>query len=458
MPTWTQYRFSTSLWALVVVCHGVQTPAAPAGDITSGAPRPRPGANINYRIWLASAFESPNQDDAAAVYTAAAAAFESKQHLTALDRASGGPWRGLPAVTEWIDRSAPVFDRVRRGAKMERAGLGLRVGRDVPGGAPWRDALLHAVVPGLGMFDPVCKGMLARGWRAWDSGDEHLLIDNACVTLAVAHQLEREPPLVTRMTALAIAARTYRSLIRALNLSADAAALANTLAERLERFDPPLRSMSDAMSFQKLSCWDVLQRAYLPAAPGTAPAVADSTAAVYRTLAKQVSGSPPPWESVRASMVDTGFEASLAEADAYFDRLLVRCDGPAGAAANRASEIESIGESLSNLLVRVFVRDMTSPLRAHTQALTMQRGLRLLLRIREHRTRRNRFPESLDELVRATDSAIWRIDPCTGRDFVYARTRDGFVLYSLGSDQKDDAGRPYLPGTEAGDIVIWPPR
>jgi hypothetical protein len=45
--------------------------------------------------------------------------------------------------------------------------------------------------------------------------------------------------------------------------------------------------------------------------------------------------------------------------------------------------------------------------------------------------------EELDDLVSAED----RVDPFSGEEFIYQRTRDGWILYSVSDNQTDDGGK-----------------
>lgn len=62
------------------------------------------------------------------------------------------------------------------------------------------------------------------------------------------------------------------------------------------------------------------------------------------------------------------------------------------------------------------------------------------LACRLHKSRTGRFPESLEELVPDLLKEV-PIDPFTGKPLVYRREGAGFIVYSLGSNQKDDGGR-----------------
>jgi hypothetical protein len=62
------------------------------------------------------------------------------------------------------------------------------------------------------------------------------------------------------------------------------------------------------------------------------------------------------------------------------------------------------------------------------------------LACRLYKSRTGRYPERLETLVPGILSEV-PIDPFTGKPFVYRREGEGFIVYSLGSNEKDDGGR-----------------
>lgn len=68
------------------------------------------------------------------------------------------------------------------------------------------------------------------------------------------------------------------------------------------------------------------------------------------------------------------------------------------------------------------------------------RAFRTGLACRIHKGRTGQYPESLEALVPALLNDV-PIDPFTGRPLVYRREGEGFIVYSLGSNLKDDGGR-----------------
>lgn len=83
--------------------------------------------------------------------------------------------------------------------------------------------------------------------------------------------------------------------------------------------------------------------------------------------------------------------------------------------------------------------------------LALERGTRLLLRIRAHRLRHGAYPDAVEPLE----------DPFSGKPFVYRKLEgDRFLLYSVGLNGKDEGGivdyREYDP-TRTGDLVFGRP-
>lgn len=62
------------------------------------------------------------------------------------------------------------------------------------------------------------------------------------------------------------------------------------------------------------------------------------------------------------------------------------------------------------------------------------------LACRLYKSRNGSYPESLEALVPGILAEV-PIDPFTGKPFVYRHEGEGFIVYSLGSNEKDDGGR-----------------
>jgi hypothetical protein len=73
------------------------------------------------------------------------------------------------------------------------------------------------------------------------------------------------------------------------------------------------------------------------------------------------------------------------------------------------------------------------------------------------------YPSTLDDLIQAGYLKQLPMDPWSDKPLVYKRTADGFMLYSVGSNFKDDGGQvarddkgKVKPYADEGDWVFWP--
>lgn len=62
------------------------------------------------------------------------------------------------------------------------------------------------------------------------------------------------------------------------------------------------------------------------------------------------------------------------------------------------------------------------------------------LACRLYKNKTGEYPENLEKLVPEILSEV-PVDPFTGKALVYRREGPGFIVYSLGSNEKDDGGR-----------------
>jgi hypothetical protein len=70
-----------------------------------------------------------------------------------------------------------------------------------------------------------------------------------------------------------------------------------------------------------------------------------------------------------------------------------------------------------------------------------------------YKAKHGKYPEKLGELVPEFVPDV-PADPYDGRPLRLRRADGGLVLYSLGRDRKDDAGRPWDADKQEGDLVF----
>jgi hypothetical protein len=92
--------------------------------------------------------------------------------------------------------------------------------------------------------------------------------------------------------------------------------------------------------------------------------------------------------------------------------------------------------------------------RSEDLAKAAEARLRLLmtdLAVRQFQSGRGVYPNRLSELIPQFLQALPR-DPFGSNGFIYRPQTNGFLLYSVGPDGKDDGGTPVAAGSKSGDI------
>ena len=125
------------------------------------------------------------------------------------------------------------------------------------------------------------------------------------------------------------------------------------------------------------------------------------------------------------------------------------------------AEFATLRQQVPNLpvLARLLVPAMDKVAQAVQRSLARQRGAIVGLAAERFRRKNNRWPESLDELLKGGLLKAIPSDPYAGGPLKWKRTDDGVIVYSVGPDLTDDGGKidranPIKPGTDIG-FQLW---
>lgn len=140
---------------------------------------------------------------------------------------------------------------------------------------------------------------------------------------------------------------------------------------------------------------------------------------------------------------------------------------PAHPLAQRLQELDREEPPIWNVprrMARMLTPPIQRALEIRGRLVAVQRGNRTAIDVFAFRDQTGQFPPSLDAIA-----GDYKIDPYTGRPFLYRLTDDGFTLYSAGLDRDDDGGVHHErfgeqrsrgagpPPPPDGDHVFWPP-
>jgi hypothetical protein len=115
--------------------------------------------------------------------------------------------------------------------------------------------------------------------------------------------------------------------------------------------------------------------------------------------------------------------------------------------------IRSRGLSLSLLLLRVTYRSLTEN---EDRCDQLERNRNLAVALARFKLARGKHPDKLDELVPTYLTAVPN-DVFTDKPMIYSLTADGYLLYSVGVNGKDDGGKTYGDDLGADDIRVRMP-
>ncbi len=118
---------------------------------------------------------------------------------------------------------------------------------------------------------------------------------------------------------------------------------------------------------------------------------------------------------------------------------------------------KTTGKVIGNVLVSLLLPAVRQAVTAEDVATARLDVTRLAFALRVHHAETGAFPKSLDALVPKYASKV-PTDAITGKPLRYERSKDGFLLYSVGRNGRDDGGRGYDDrpehDRESDDIAI----
>jgi hypothetical protein len=366
-----------------------------------------------------------------------------------LDKALKQVWTAdeFPELAAYLKNCAPYFETFEQAVKHS----------DYWQPAPPDTELLgKLMLPSLSGGRAGCKAILAQALMKQD--DQPKAVMNACaVVLQNADHMQQPGMLVGALVGIAERVLVYRvartTLANGVIEGSDIALLYATIHRR----DP---GFPDAMRWVTLECeWAMPLEALQHICPK-----GEFDADRWRSVLT-ASGQPEGGQKTPSPPFDPKETARLI--DAHFEGLRSTIAGPPSLiAARKAEEFEKeqhaklMGNSFTARLMPSFARAYHLQLRAEAS----HRATLLCLAIHAHHAKHGQWPASLkkiDKKLGLKGLKESRIDPYSGKDFIYKIKNGQPLLYSVASNGKDDGGRHDKKWGESetdSDYVFWPPQ
>lgn len=398
---------------------------------------------IDYRAWLEKQITAglKEEDNAAPLYRKMIGAFTATDNPSAAlgfsgprsDKDSGfatGPWN--PADHAGWERSCQrtkdLMDDFVTAAAKPYAYYGLRYGEESKEATR---TLLDIVLDHLGYVRALAKGASDHAWRAEKGtldGDRFVTLMTA--NLGLARQVGREPFTISQLVGYAIRNLANDDLISALHHDVLSPAQRKKCLSLLRSRDaevPPFRS---AAHFELAALYSAVQLL--------------ASQSVVLPGAGRVERLPNPAQTCR-------------KAREYFDALAARAEGRW--APDFESEMNALQEKLSadDQALKTILPGLERAVALRFRLEAGTRATRLLYELFDYHDKNKAWPDSLDKLPGVPAAA--KTDPFSGKPFIYRRDGDGFTLYSVGTNTRDDGGNhdpKFGEKTGDGDYVFWP--
>jgi hypothetical protein len=353
-----------------------------------------------------------------------------------------GPWSAAahPLLARWQAQLDPLLNQVQAAVQRPRYYMPLVTPDGMTAGAS-EGAVLRAMMPKLGVFRECANAMLGRAMARLEAGDVAGFSRDVLSCQRLSRLLAQQPDLITHLVAMGIDALTMNT-VQAASVSGRLSAKdADSLRAELDRLGPmpsPAHAIDEGERY-------VLLDALCTARNGSSGA--EAIRAVHAI----------------ARVVPLNFSAAMRRVNTRMDRLVAAFELPEF--ARRREEFNACDEEIKAMAQREVVsrvwhaEDLPAVILSASlvrinvlaTAIGIERDLALTaLALRSLRAGGAPYPNTLAELKSFTPPE----DRFTGKPLVYRKKGNGYVLYSLGENLKDDGGVRDKKSARNGDLAV----
>ena len=420
-------------------------PAEPATVGPLKVPLPNPAHPVDYVAW---ANEQVRTDDpnGGPAYEAAMSRLVPWSGDEALYLAAEKGDPAALASTElqaWLFTNREAIGRFRDAAQLEFKGWPM---------SSADGSLIGALLPNLSPMRQLAKLTILEGQWHEAEGRGDAATANYVDVLAAGARVRSGPTLIENLVGVAVESLAARALLDLPSRPAAANIDYVALATQLEMAPRPLRTLDEAVQFERASSLDSLQRMYT-VDPATGQYALN--AEVAREYLDMTGPAPSPEERHQAlqQLARGSFEQHVREVNQFYDAMTRAAALPYPARKQAVQEVEAAVHERpdSDPFLRIFAPSLGRVHFVNTRGESARRAATLVTNLMAYRQVHGAFPEALDEFG---DLEFAR-DPFIEGYFRYRRVGDDFVLYSAGGNGADDGGTHDARG-EQNDIVYWP--
>jgi len=313
---------------------------------------------------------------------------------------------------------------------------------------PDTTSLYQIVIPVLAPCRDACKALIVESWMRDDRQAERM-VANWKTILKSAQHFRDEPWLISNLVSLAMRALVYQQAVSALHHKVLEGTDITNARSTIDKYSSRAPSFCRTVIMEWAGSLDSLQ--YVCPDGKLDKERWGELCKLVESVTQGENPKPTPFDPNEAQHL---IEKQYSELSGLSKKPV----NPTSLRRIRKFEADSRASAKHNSFFQVarpnFIKAFELTLRLESQ----HAGTSLLLAIHGYRLEHQEWPVDLDALPSKEIKAV-RIDPYSGEDYIYKLTDDGFTLYSVGADGKNDGGRhdPHWgEGPNGGDFVIWP--
>ena len=378
-----------------------------------------------------------------------------------------GPWdeKGYPELARWVKLNAEPLKKLHLAIQKPRYFVPLHVQADAP--AARVPAVSGMILPDIQSLRDFARLLQASAGYRLGQGDVNGAIQNAVDCVRLGTLARQQPTLISNLVGIAIEAigmQTLNFIVQHGNLSKEQC---ETLIQQLDNLPESLHCLEVLSESERLMYVDSVT--FL--ASGQQQEVSEMLDSLEMLDALSGGSVAGIGRLMTAGTVD--WNVVLENGNEFYNRLVAagkqttvrrrrramrelnrsleerqkKMSGAGAVVLNLLGGKKSRGEAMSTLLLALLAPALEQTMEAESRREARENVTRIGIALAAWHADKKQYPERLTELVPGYLKTI-SDDPYVGRSPIYRRTEDGFLVYCVGTDLKDDKGVSFSDGED----------
>jgi len=358
----------------------------------------------------------------------------------------------------WIASNEKIFDLIAEGTKRPYYWQTYKTNDPNSG-------ILGILLPELAEIRKIARFLIWRARFSAEEGRFNASFDDLFITYRFGKHLKKEPFLVSQLVGIAVealSAGTLKNILNNYNINAESLSM---LQENLQ-LAIANENFTINLTGEKLFLYDEIQRCFTEDFIGSGRIC---FAGLKRI--KRLSSSPGSQEASELDFLPYVFtqpnrEKTKQDVDALYSFWAELTKKTPYQIHIEKIDIENKLKEIrkGNILLGILAPAINRVIELSYRNKTNVYATLTIISLMRYKQEKGQYPESLEEVVSSGFLKELPMDPWSDKPLIYKKTADGFTLYSVGLNFKDDGGilgrndrgQTSLWNTENGDAVFWP--